>query len=202
MKIDIQDIKFWMDAIRNSEDKDRTLETFWGGQIQSKLWLINTISEKNKLIRNAEIVIHGGWNGLLASMLFNSEVGVKKIISVDVDPVCKEIATTVNKRYEMEGKFEAVTCDMVDYEYKTEPYIVINTSCEHITHEKYKKWLANVPNSAQIIVQSNDYYELEEHVNCYDSLDQFARKSMLEIEVKDEIQLPKYKRFMVIGKKK
>ena len=48
MKIDIQDIKFWMDAIRNSEDKDRTLETFWGGQIQSKLWLINTISEKNK----------------------------------------------------------------------------------------------------------------------------------------------------------
>ena len=51
-------------------------------------------------------------------------------------------------------------------------------------------------------MQSNDYYELEEHVNCYDSLDQFARKSMLEIEVKDEIQLPKYKRFMVIGKKK
>ena len=202
MKIDIQDIKFWMDAIRNSEDKDRTLETFWGGQIQSKLWLINTISEKNKLIRNAEIVIHGGWNGLLASMLFNSEVGVKKIISVDVDPVCKEIATTVNKRYEMEGKFVAVTCDMVDYKYETEPYIVINTSCEHITHKKYKQWLNNVPDAAQVIVQSNDYYELEEHVNCYDSLDQFARKSMLEIEVKDEIQLPKYKRFMVIGKKK
>ncbi len=191
-----------MDAIRNSEDRDRTLETFWGGQIQSKLWLINTISEKNKIVRNTEIVIHDGWNGLLANMLFNSEIGIKKITSVDVDPVCKEIATTVNKRYEMEGKFEAVTCDMVDYEYKTEPYIVINTSCEHITHEKYKKWLANVPNSAQIIVQSNDYYELEEHVNCYDSLDQFTRKSMLEIEVKDDIQLPKYKRFMVIGKKK
>ena len=202
MKIDIKDIKFWMDAIRNSEDRDRTLETFWGGQIQSKLWLINTISEKNKIVRNTEIVIHGGWNGLLANMLFNSEIGIKKITSVDVDPVCKEIATTVNKRYEMEGKFEAVTCDMVDYEYKTEPYIVINTSCEHITQEQYMQWLNNVPDSAQVIVQSNDYYELEEHVNCYDSLDQFARKSMLEIEVKDEIQLPKYKRFMVIGKKK
>ena len=85
MKIDIQDIKFWMDAIRNSEDKDRTLETFWGGQIQSKLWLIETIAEKNKMIRNAEIVIHGGWNGLLASMLFNSEIGIKKVVSVDVD---------------------------------------------------------------------------------------------------------------------
>ena len=156
MKIDIQDIKFWMDAIRNSEDKDRTLETFWGGQIQSKLWLIETVAEKNKMIRNAEIVIHGGWNGLLASMLFNSEIGIKKVVSVDVDPVCKEIATTVNKRYEMEGKFEAVTCDMVDYEYTAEPYIVINTSCEHITQDKYKKWLAKVPDSAQVVVQSND----------------------------------------------
>ena len=28
MKIDIHDIKFWMDAIRNSEDKERTLESF------------------------------------------------------------------------------------------------------------------------------------------------------------------------------
>ena len=35
MKIDINDIKFWMDAIRNSDDRDRTLETFWGGQIKA-----------------------------------------------------------------------------------------------------------------------------------------------------------------------
>ena len=94
------------------------------------------------------------------------------------------------------------TPDIRDYEYESEPYIVINTSCEHITQEKYKKWLANVPNSAQVIVQSNDYYELEEHVNCCKNLDQFARQSLLDIEVKDEIELPKYKRFMVIGKKK
>ena len=36
MKIDIQDIKFWADAIRNSADRDRTLESLWGGQLQSK----------------------------------------------------------------------------------------------------------------------------------------------------------------------
>ena len=53
MKIDINDIKFWMDAIRNSDDRDRTLETFWGGQIKSKLWLIEQL-EKHKAIRNAE----------------------------------------------------------------------------------------------------------------------------------------------------
>ena len=79
---------------------------------------------------------------------------------------------------------------------------VINTSCEHITQDKYKKWLAKVPDSAQVIVQSNDYYELEEHVNCCKNLEQFARRSLLEVDIKDEIELPKYKRFMVIGKKK
>ena len=51
MKIDIHDIKYWMDAIRISEDKERTLESFWGGQIKSKLWLIEAL-EKHKSIRN------------------------------------------------------------------------------------------------------------------------------------------------------
>ena len=59
MKISIHDIKFWMDAIRNSEDRDRTLESFWGGQLKSKLWLIEFL-EKHKAVRNAECVIHGG----------------------------------------------------------------------------------------------------------------------------------------------
>ena len=40
MKIDIKDIKFWMDAIRNSDDRSRTLESFWGGQLESKTWLL------------------------------------------------------------------------------------------------------------------------------------------------------------------
>ena len=43
MQIDIDHILFWMDAIRNSTDKSRTLESFWKGQIKSKLWLINEL---------------------------------------------------------------------------------------------------------------------------------------------------------------
>ena len=40
MKIDLQDIKFWMDGIRSTDDRDRLLECFWGGQLQSKEWLV------------------------------------------------------------------------------------------------------------------------------------------------------------------
>ena len=200
MKIDIHDIKFWMDAIRNSEDKERTLESFWDGQIKSKLWLIEEL-EKHKSIRNAEFVIHGGWNGVLAAMMFNSELGIKHITSIDIDPKCKEIASTMNKRYEMEGKFESVTADMCEFEYKREPYFVINTSCEHITQEQYNTWLDKVPDGAQIILQSNNYFELDEHVNCSKDLKEFEWKSKINVSEKAELELPKYKRFMLVGRK-
>ena len=201
MKIDIRDIKFWMDAIRNSDDRSRTLESFWGGQLESKTWLVESLQAKAKTISNANVVIHGGWNGVLANMLFNSEIGIKHIISVDLDPACKEIASTVNKRQEMEGKFEAVTDDMCSYEYTNNPYFVINTSCEHITQEQYMQWLNNIPKGTKVVLQSNNYYELEEHINCSDTLDEFAKKSKLNVEVAKELQLTKYKRFMIIGTK-
>ena len=201
MKIDIKDIKFWMDAIRNSDDRSRTLESFWGGQLESKTWLVDILQAKAKTISNASVVIHGGWNGVLANMLFNSDIGIKHITSVDLDPVCKEIASTVNKRQEMEGMFEAVTADMCTYEYTTSPYFVINTSCEHITQEQYMQWLNNIPKGTKIILQSNNYTELEEHVNCSETLGEFKKKSKLKIEVAKELELTKYKRFMIIGTK-
>jgi hypothetical protein len=45
MKVDIQDVLFWMDAIRNSEDRYRTLESFWKGQVNSKVWLVENLQE-------------------------------------------------------------------------------------------------------------------------------------------------------------
>ena len=101
----------------------------------------------------------------------------------------------------MEGKFESVTSDMCDYEYKREPYFVINTSCEHITEEQYNVWLGNVPDGAQIILQSNNYFEHKEHVNCMKDLAEFKRKSKLNVSEESELELPKYTRYMLIGRK-
>jgi|TARA_B110000908_G_scaffold170725_1_gene231125 phage anti-repressor protein len=198
MKIDIQDIKFWADAIRNSADRDRTLESLWGGQLQSKSWLIEKM-ENRAHIANADIVIFGGWNGILASMMFNSDLGTKHITSIDIDPACEKIASTVNKRQEMAGRFKAVTEDMCKYEYTTDPYFVINTSCEHVTPTQYKTWLDRVPKGTKVILQSNNYYELDEHVNCVSSLEEFKKTCNIDIDAAHELELPKYKRFMIIG---
>lgn len=198
MKIDIKDIKFWMDAIRNSEDRSRTLESFWGGQLESKTWLIENL-EKRSRIANAHITIYGGWNGVLASMIFNSGLGVNSITSVDIDPICEPIASMMNKRQEMEGRFVAVTGDMANYTAMSD--IVINTSCEHITQDQYNQWMHNQPDDALFVLQSNNYYECDEHINCSSSIDEFVKKSNLHPLWKGEKETQKYTRYMIIGKK-
>jgi len=199
MKVDIQDVLFWMDAIRNSEDRYRTLESFWKGQVNSKVWLA-----KNLIgfvpVRPLNIVIYGGWNGVLASILFNSNIAAQHITSVDIDPVCEDIANTVNKRHEIQGKFSAVTADMCEYTNNAD--VVINTSCEHITQEQYEQWVSNQPDDALFVVQSNNYFELDEHIRCAIDADDFMRMSKIKPFWRGEFETPKYTRYMIIGKKK
>lgn len=199
MQVDIQDVLFWMDAIRDSEDRYRTLESFWKGQVNSKIWLIEQLEDLAPL-HPVKIVIYGGWNGVLSSLLFNSNIKILEIVSVDVDPACETIATTINKRYEMQGKFRAVTADMCDY---TEPAdIIINTSCEHITQEQHDGWLSNQPDNALFVMQGNNYYDLEEHIRCASDIDDFTRKCKIKPYFRGEFETPKYTRFMIMGKKK
>ena len=200
MKVDIQDVLFWMDAIRNSEDRFRTLESFWKGQVNSKIWLVENLSKTVMHNTSNKVVVHGGWNGVLASILFNSDIGIKYITSVDIDSTCEEIACTINKRQEMEGRFTAVTADMTMYDYTAD--IVINTSCEHLTNGAYRQWLDLVPKNALIVLQSNNYFELEEHINCSTDLNDFIKQSRLtNIVFSDTLKLPKYDRYMIIGTK-
>ena len=198
MKIDIQDVLFWMDAIRDSDDRYRTLESFWKGQVNSKVWLAENLVGFVP-VRPLNIVIYGGWNGVLASILFNSNIAVEHVTSVDIDPVCEDIANTVNKRYEMLDKFEAVTHDMCKY--VTGADVVINTSCEHITQEQYNDWLDNQPDDAVIVLQSNNYFDHDEHIRCSTDLNDFTRISNINPYLRRTLKTPKYNRYMLIGKK-
>jgi len=197
MKVELEDVLFWMDAIRNSEDRYRTLESFWKGQVHSKQWLIETLE---KFVRHPHsIVIYGGWNGVLASLIFNSELKTRHITSVDIDPTCEEIATTINKPYEMNGMFCAVTADMCNYNEPAD--VVINTSCEHITQEQYEQWLSNVPDTSLIVLQSNNYFDIDEHIRCSSNLDEFTSMSKIKPLWRGNFDTPKYTRFMIIGRK-
>lgn len=198
MKIDTEHLHYWMQAIRQSPDPMRTLDAFWSGQIKSKEWLIEEL--RSSVNQPVSIDIHGGWVGVLASMLFQSDIVVKNIRSIDIDPSCESIATMMNKGEEMVGKFTAVTNDMCAE--ITDADVIINTSCEHITQEQYDQWLTGVPDKSLLVLQSNNY-NIPEHVRIAHSLDEFNQQCGLGIVYyKGELTLPKYTRYMIIGYKK
>lgn len=203
MYINLEDVAFWMDAVRNSENPYGVLESFWKGQLRSKEWLIKNLHPYTPVDgTKLDIVIHGGWNGVLASMLFNSGLDIARIENVDIDSETAGPASDICKRQEMEGRFLQVIQDMEHYVYSNPPHIVINTSTEHISQDKYDCWLKNVPEKSLIVLQSNNYYDLPEHIRCFNTVEDFAAHSGLStILKKDTLELPLYNRFLLIGYK-
>jgi len=195
MKIDTEHLHYWMQAIRQSPDPMRTMDAFWQGQINSKAWLISNLYNNVKSFVNIDI--HGGWMGVLASMLFQSNISVKNIRSIDIDPICEPIATMMNKQEEMQGRFKAITADMCAI--RSDADVVINTSCEHITQDQYDLWLSGMPYNSIIVLQSNNYI-IDEHIRPANSLEQFIEQCHLsKILWAGELELPLYTRWMIIG---
>ena len=81
MKVELEDVMFWMDAIRNSNDHYRTLESFWKGQLRSKVWLIENLQKQIK-DKQCNVVIHGGWNGVLANLFLNKDIRLSEVTPI------------------------------------------------------------------------------------------------------------------------
>lgn len=192
-------------------DKD----AFSRGQIKSKKWLIEEVEKLD--INLGTVFLCAGWYATLAAMLFESECKIEKIRSFDIDNECLSIADIINKKYILEDwKFKASLLDIHDITYpltyKTsradkstveltdDPDTIINTSCEHIVN--FSKWFGNIPEGKLVILQTNDYFEVDDHVNCSKSLKHFSRDTpMTTVLYEGELELPDYTRFMRIGYK-
>ena len=197
MKIDTEHLHYWMCAIRESSDPLRTMDAFWSGQLKSKEWLIKSLSYWIDDVVSVDI--HGGWVGTLASLMFQSDIGpsYKSIRSIDIDPTCESIATMMNKKEEMAGRFRAVTSDMCTI--RSDADVIINTSCEHITQDDYDLWLSGLPNNSLLVLQSNNY-NIPEHVRTASSLEEFTKQCGINILWSGQLELPLYTRYMIIGK--
>lgn len=200
MLIDLEHLHHWMRAVRESKDPMRTLDAFWRGQMRSKEWLIEELKKQKSHFKIwPSIDIHGGWVGTLASLLFQSGLYVEHINSIDIDPECENISSIMNQLELESGKFRAITSDMCNFHSTAD--IIINTSFEHITQEQYDLWLSNLPHDSLIVLQTNNY-NIPEHVRIAKDLEEFKKQSRIEnILYSGELDLPLYKRFMIIGKK-
>jgi hypothetical protein len=191
-------------------------DCFSRGQLQSKLWIIKELKKLD--LELGTVFLCAGWYATLATMLFENNLKINKIRSFDKDPSCRKIAEIFNKPWvKDEWRFKSSTQDILEIDYNQHSYdvmradgsicelvdspdTIINTSCEHI--EDFSKWYNSIPDGKLVILQSNDYFEIDEHVNCSKSISQFSKTCpMKETLFEGELFLPKYTRFMKIGYK-
>jgi hypothetical protein len=184
------------------------------GQLASKMWLIHELQDIDADL--GTVFLCAGWYGILATLMFENDLKIDKIRSFDLDPDVVSIAEKFNLPWvKAEWKFKPATLDIHDLEYENFEYevtrsdgsatklndtadTVINTSCEHIND--FDEWYAKIPGGTMVVLQSNDYAEIKEHVNTSDNLYEFAVQTpMSEVYYSGEMAFDKYTRFMRIG---
>jgi hypothetical protein len=192
-------------------------DCFSRGQLSSKQWVLKELEKINRPL--GTVFLCAGWYGVLATMLFESKtLNVKAVRSFDIDDDCVEIAETFNKQWFInDWRFKALTMNIMDIDYNTltwqywsnkhvrmsypiidNPDTIINTSCEHIT--EFDRWYNMLPKKKLLVLQANDYNDLDIHTNCYKDLKDFADHTpMKQVLYSGVLQLEKYNRFMRIG---
>jgi hypothetical protein len=198
------------------DDETFNSDCFSRGQLESKLWLVREL--ENTCTDLGTVFLCAGWYATLATMLFESKLNVNKIRSFDIDESCVKVAETFNfPWYQKEWQFKALVQDIMDIDYNEHkwqfwsnknnrmsypitdiPDTIINTSCEHIV--EFDKWYTKIPKDKLVVLQSNNFFEVDEHVNCSKDLVSFANQTpMTKVLYEGELSLEKYTRYMRIG---
>ena len=162
-------------------------------KLNSKQWLVE---ELTKLFIPKNVCILGSWYGTLLPYLLNSDSA--RFTCVDLDPTIARLTEVFNNRLG-NNNVKSITADARSFINATsEPFdCVINTSCEHMQYDmKDILWDTN----PVYVFQSNNY-DIPEHVNFKNSLEEFQESTGLStILYSGSQKMTKYDRYMVIGK--
>jgi len=215
--VDYTTIDNVMQTIHEHVDrKDDILDSFSSNQCRSKSALLNAVDKLDILDANSTVVIWGGWYGsILIPHLTNK---VKKIINIDLD----DEATKISKKIFENFNNVDYICDDVFKTYRDvylDTNLIINTSCEHMlpmkewlwfqkgalsTDSQYKHKFGSpkLSDNCYFAFQSNNMFDIEGHINCVNSLEEF--KDQLPERAKllheEKIVDTRGTRYMLVGK--
>lgn len=207
-------------VLKRKNDIQLIQDSLSRGQVQSKIWLVNELVKINNTFDN--VLIMAGWFGQLVSF-YDKVLGFKKIRLLEIDKECCSASDYIfNLNYLHNHNVKSICADINDltlhkngYEWSIEnfkdnqsyrekflPNLIINTSAEHMTEEWYNQIRFKEMDSNPIVaIQSNNMFDLPEHVNCVHSINHMKKKfPMNEILFEGELQLKGYKRVMLIGR--
>lgn len=208
----------WMDLLRKTEDSSlryEYMEAFWASQITSKRWMIEAFQNARRdnlencnpewiakpILPNSFGYVFGGWHGLAAMFLVDNIPELSLVHSIDRNPQSELLGrnlTNCDQRITFQtGKME----DFSAREYNPiNTAVVVNTSTEHITQQEYDSWIKKVPPRTWVILQGNNYTEIEDHIRTATSLEHFCEINPLDqIWYSGELDCKQFTRYMVIG---
>ncbi len=160
-------------------------------QIESKTWLVEKLKPFLHLYENPKICVAAGWYGLTANLL--SDFTKEKVLSFDKDEKCREYG------YKMYGNnIQLKTEDIKDFD-NSKYDVVICTSCEHISDKLLNDFLRKRKSGSIVVLQSNNMFNSDDHINCKNNLEEFASSLDINIAEKHEKKFNEYTRYMVIG---
>jgi hypothetical protein len=201
-------------------DNDDIYDAFSRSQVKSKIWLIEELSKINSNYNN--VMIMAGWFGQLKT-IYDKRLTYSKMRIVELDKSACEASDYIFNLSNLENyKVKAVNVNINEltlhkngYEWDVEnfkentkysekflPDLIINTSAEHMSEEWFHQIRFKELESDPIIaIQSNNLFDIPEHINCVHSVDHMKKKfPMREILFEGELQLKGYKRVMLIGR--
>lgn len=160
-------------------------------QLGSKNWMTSEVLRLKLSL--GDVGIMGGWVGIQARMILDADITVNTIISYDLDEEANKAAELVNCTYK---EFSTQYADIYDIEYTHTT--VINAICEHIPD--FAKWYALIPIGTLVILQNNNMTEIEDHINCVHSLEEFSSQVELTTKLYEgEYTFMNWTRYMIIG---
>ena len=206
---------------REEHNAKHLQDAFSRGQVQSKIWLAQELEK----IRtdHKKVLILAGWYGQLLQYFKELKFGKVRVVDMDRD-ACLISDDIFNLHFIEDYRVKAICADInnlvihkAGYVLNVEnfkntdakqfsetfmPDLIINTSAEHMD----QKWYDDIrfkefENKPLVVIQSNNLFDVEEHVNCVHSVDHMKKKyPMEEILYEGELQLKGYKRVMLIGR--
>jgi len=214
--------RYILDYLKKDGDPNIISDAFSRSQMRSKIWLAQELARIGGSSTFKNIVLLAGWYGQFVEILTTQFLFEKcRIIELDKD-ACLQSDFNFNlnrlENYKVKSINEDInnlTLHTSGYEWNIEnfktgqsytekfsPDLIINTSSEHMDTEwynqiRFKQW----DKKPIVAIQSNNFFDIEDHVNCVHSIDHMKKIYPMEnILFEGELQLKGYKRVMLIGR--
>ena len=190
------DLQLFKNIIKEGRHNTDLLDSYSPNQFKTKQKLEDMIHNHVDINSKSDIVIFGCWYGSILIPMFKE---ARRITLIDTDDVVMRISK--NRLFNHYKNVDFITSDVFHNDRKgriQNADLIINTSCEHMPSMKKLELDSN----AHFAFTSNNMYDIEGHINCVSSIEEFKWQLPDNAKVikEDRIVDDRGTRFILIGK--